>query len=185
MELKTLICPQCHSASVQRAADGTFRCGNCHTRLLMADSLGQLVIPDVVSGWIDCPKCGAVNEADHLFCSQCGTEIRYKCPNCGTVRRASEPICGECGQTYHSTRTFSAHKQQRKRRRLRSLIAGGVAMGFMWAIWMIIVASFDWRNNETIDAIANTVCCMSPFIGLAVAALAYVLQRSLGNMESI
>ena len=180
MDLQALTCPQCGSANVQRSADGTFRCQNCGTRLLLIDKLGRLVIPHA-EGWLDCPKCGTVNEAGNFFCTHCGTEIRYKCPNCGTIRLATEPVCGVCGQTYQGARTLAERQTLRRQRRNRSVLAGVLATAIMWSIWMLIVTTLDWKSNHTIDAVATTICCLGPFVGLATGATAYIAQRMLGT----
>jgi uncharacterized membrane protein YvbJ len=180
MDLQALTCPQCNSANVQRTADGTFRCQNCGTRLLLIDKLGRLVIPQV-EGWLDCPKCGTVNEAENFFCTHCGTEIRYKCPNCGTIRLATEPVCGVCGQTYQGAQVLVERNTLRRQRRRRSVLAGCLAAAVMLSMWMLIITTLDWKNNNTIDTVATTICCLSPFVGLATSAAVYVGQRVLGN----
>lgn len=180
MDIQALRCPQCASTNINRAPDGTLHCRDCRTRLIMVDQLGHLVRP-TADGWLDCHRCGAVNQADNYFCTQCGTEIRYKCPNCGDIRLGTEPICGNCGQSHQGASLLAAAKQLRKRRRNRSLVSAGVAGLVITAIWFVVVGALDWENDSTIDAIATVLCCLIPLGPLAVGAIAYWWQRNLGN----
>ena len=48
-----------------------------------------------------CPGCGAVCEAEDLFCSKCGTarpeDGNWTCPGCGAVHAAEDLFCAQCG----------------------------------------------------------------------------------------
>ncbi|MEO8329693.1 MAG: adenylate/guanylate cyclase domain-containing protein, partial [Candidatus Nanopelagicales bacterium] len=46
---------------------------------------------------MNCPGCGAGNEASRKFCIECGTALERPCPRCGTHNPALGKFCGECG----------------------------------------------------------------------------------------
>jgi len=47
-----------------------------------------------------CPKCGAENKEDDLFCVNCGAKLQkegFFCPNCGAENKEDSVFCIECG----------------------------------------------------------------------------------------
>lgn len=47
-----------------------------------------------------CPNCGAQNEVNDRFCSNCGASLqpaKPKCPNCGEQIESDDKFCPECG----------------------------------------------------------------------------------------
>lgn len=44
-----------------------------------------------------CPVCGAENENDSNFCSECGAKLRIICPACGEELRTDSRFCDKCG----------------------------------------------------------------------------------------
>jgi class 3 adenylate cyclase len=46
---------------------------------------------------MQCPGCGAGNEAGKKFCTECGTPLGRECPSCGASLAGTENFCGECG----------------------------------------------------------------------------------------
>lgn len=50
-----------------------------------------------------CPKCGAQNDPNALFCENCGASLRVnECPNCGTALEPGVDYCEACN-TYIGT----------------------------------------------------------------------------------
>ncbi len=47
--------------------------------------------------WLDCPNCGATNDATHKFCFECGTALVSVCPSCGYENAPGHKFCSECG----------------------------------------------------------------------------------------
>ena len=46
---------------------------------------------------LQCPYCGATNEADSLYCHSCGQVLRkLHCPNCGSEMDADADFCESC-----------------------------------------------------------------------------------------
>jgi uncharacterized membrane protein YvbJ len=47
-----------------------------------------------------CKHCGAQNEDDNLFCTECGNELPkgMVCPNCGTFLDVGDTFCSNCGK---------------------------------------------------------------------------------------
>ena len=49
-----------------------------------------------------CQNCGAENEDNAKFCSECGAKLeepqKYACPNCGKIVKENAKFCNECGQ---------------------------------------------------------------------------------------
>lgn len=47
-----------------------------------------------------CSYCGAQNEDDNLFCTECGKELPkgFVCPSCGTCLDAGDKFCSNCGK---------------------------------------------------------------------------------------
>lgn len=47
---------------------------------------------------VRCPSCGALNNENAKFCSECGAKLGPKCcPNCGAEIAPGAKFCGECG----------------------------------------------------------------------------------------
>jgi Double zinc ribbon len=44
-----------------------------------------------------CTACGSPNEADSLFCEQCGASLERRCPACSTAVKAEARFCRKCG----------------------------------------------------------------------------------------
>ncbi|GEM_PF-4958752 len=181
VDLHALTCPLCGSAHVERSAGGVFYCRSCGARLLLVNPQGssaELVVPDV-QGWVDCPRCGAPNSAEHFFCTQCGAPVRYKCANCGTVRPASEKVCGVCGYTQEQAEALVQTRAHNRRWR-KYAVAWGLAGAFIvGSAWLCVVTSMDWRNNAAIDALSTALFCATPLVGFAVGAGVYFLKRRL------
>jgi len=176
VDLQALTCPLCGSAHVERTGGGIFRCRNCGARLLLVDALGQLVAPDV-EGWVDCPRCGTPNSAEHFFCTQCGAPVRYTCPNCGTVRQASEKVCGVCGYTQEQAKIVVQTRAHNRRWRKYAVAWGLVGAFVVASAWLCVVTSMDWRNNATINALSTALFCATPLAGVAAGAGMYFLKR--------
>jgi class 3 adenylate cyclase/tetratricopeptide (TPR) repeat protein len=45
---------------------------------------------------VNCATCGASNDADALFCEECGGSISRECPSCGTSCSAAAKFCKKC-----------------------------------------------------------------------------------------
>lgn len=46
---------------------------------------------------VQCPYCGAANDADSLYCHSCGQVLRkLQCPNCGSEMDADADFCESC-----------------------------------------------------------------------------------------
>ena len=46
---------------------------------------------------MNCPNCGAENEAGRKFCGQCGERLVLVCAACGSANPPGDHFCGECG----------------------------------------------------------------------------------------
>ena len=44
-----------------------------------------------------CPACGAAQNAGHMYCSFCGTQLGSRCANCGGKVGAKDSFCHHCG----------------------------------------------------------------------------------------
>lgn len=55
-------------------------------------------VNEAVENWI-CPGCGAANDTDSKFCTECGTKKVEApvCPNCGAPVREGVKFCTKCG----------------------------------------------------------------------------------------
>jgi class 3 adenylate cyclase/predicted ATPase/DNA-binding IscR family transcriptional regulator/ribosomal protein L40E len=45
---------------------------------------------------VNCSSCGASNEADAVFCEECGTSFGRECPSCGASCSPSAKFCRKC-----------------------------------------------------------------------------------------
>jgi class 3 adenylate cyclase len=45
---------------------------------------------------VNCASCGASNDADALFCEECGGSFGRECPSCGTSCSAGAKFCKKC-----------------------------------------------------------------------------------------
>lgn len=46
---------------------------------------------------MNCPGCGASNEASRKFCPECGTRLAAACASCGAQNPPTARFCGDCG----------------------------------------------------------------------------------------
>lgn len=46
---------------------------------------------------VDCLNCGAYVLENHMYCTNCGTQNRYKCSKCGTLTDYDDLYCYSCG----------------------------------------------------------------------------------------
>src|SRR4051794_10431801 len=44
-----------------------------------------------------CAACGASNDADCRFCTECGAALAPVCPRCSATSRPGSKFCGSCG----------------------------------------------------------------------------------------
>jgi hypothetical protein len=45
---------------------------------------------------VNCASCGASNQADAVFCEECGASFGRECPSCGTSCSPSAKYCRKC-----------------------------------------------------------------------------------------
>ena len=45
----------------------------------------------------NCPSCNALNEADALFCEECGSPFKKKCRQCNHENKIKAKFCVKCG----------------------------------------------------------------------------------------
>ena len=60
---------------------------------------------------MNCPSCGAANEAGRKFCGECGTRLQRACPSCGTPNDPAVRFCGECGGQLTSDAALGSTKR--------------------------------------------------------------------------
>lgn len=48
----------------------------------------------------DCLFCGAYVLEDHTYCTNCGTQNRFKCKKCGTLTDYDDLFCFHCGENF-------------------------------------------------------------------------------------
>ncbi|MGI9667144.1 MAG: zinc-ribbon domain-containing protein, partial [Acidimicrobiia bacterium] len=46
---------------------------------------------------VTCQSCGAQNDAEHAFCSSCGSALSQTCPSCATDNQPTSKFCHNCG----------------------------------------------------------------------------------------
>jgi RNA polymerase subunit RPABC4/transcription elongation factor Spt4 len=63
---------------------------------------------------LDCLKCDAYVLEGHSFCTNCGTQNRFKCENCGALGDYDDKYCKECG-SHLPYRMAEFRKQQETR----------------------------------------------------------------------
>lgn len=47
---------------------------------------------------IACPRCGAINRSDSVFCYKCGAALCRECPECGKIADYRDEYCTKCGK---------------------------------------------------------------------------------------
>ena len=47
---------------------------------------------------IACPRCGALNRSDSVFCYKCGAALCRECPECGKIADFRDEYCTKCGK---------------------------------------------------------------------------------------
>jgi class 3 adenylate cyclase/tetratricopeptide (TPR) repeat protein len=45
-----------------------------------------------------CPRCQHDNQADAIFCEECGGRVEAGCPSCGAANQPAAKFCRKCGQ---------------------------------------------------------------------------------------
>ena len=64
----------------------------------------RIVVAGYTSNLIDdtvgnnCPNCGDKVDADEMFCSKCGFQVKKECPNCKTINSHKDSFCKKCGK---------------------------------------------------------------------------------------
>lgn len=48
---------------------------------------------------MNCPKCGAVTQAEQNYCGDCGRRLQNVCPGCGAANSPLFNFCGQCGKS--------------------------------------------------------------------------------------
>ncbi len=79
---------------------------------------------------LTCTACGAVNPAEHRFCSECGAGLALSCPACGALAGSGFRFCGLCGADLSATFAECPGRA----RPHRSGRAGGRAAGLLGAV---------------------------------------------------
>ena len=54
------------------------------------------LIDDTVGN--NCPNCEDKVDADEMFCSKCGFQVKKECPNCKTLNSHKDNFCKKCGK---------------------------------------------------------------------------------------
>ncbi|GIW57558.1 MAG: hypothetical protein KatS3mg083_503 [Candidatus Dojkabacteria bacterium] len=49
---------------------------------------------------IHCLNCDSYVLENHVFCTQCGTQNRYRCPKCGALTDYDDKYCWKCGYNF-------------------------------------------------------------------------------------
>ena len=64
---------------------------------VQVESTGEQQMQARYAAGIACPKCGAMNDAEALFCSSCGQSLhQMACPNCGAPVDEDADFCETC-----------------------------------------------------------------------------------------
>src|SRR5258708_17139109 len=45
---------------------------------------------------MNCPVCGAENQAEQRFCNECAAPFKKRCAKCGYENAPTAKFCGEC-----------------------------------------------------------------------------------------
>lgn len=64
---------------------------------LLTNVVGLIVYKIYKHSLAVCPSCGTAQNADHLYCSVCGTQLGIRCGNCGCKVGAKDIFCHRCG----------------------------------------------------------------------------------------
>ncbi len=68
------------------------------TVVLITNIAGLLVYLMYKNGNNVCPACGASQEKNHQFCTNCGSQIEHRCKNCGMYVSKNDSFCSGCGE---------------------------------------------------------------------------------------
>jgi class 3 adenylate cyclase/tetratricopeptide (TPR) repeat protein len=126
---------------------------------------------------LDCPNCGATNDASHKFCFDCGHALTAVCPVCGHENPPGHRFCSECGgrlgePAVPATRASASPDEPGERRFVSVLFADLVGFTSFTEsrdpeeVRAMLTRYFD-RARETIERFGGEV---EKFIGDAVAA---------------
>ena len=64
---------------------------------LFTNLVGLIVYKIYKRSMAVCPSCGAAQNADHLYCSFCGTQLGIRCEGCGCKVGPKDSFCHRCG----------------------------------------------------------------------------------------
>lgn len=64
---------------------------------LFTNIIGLIVYKIYKRNTAICTACGAAQNAGHLYCSFCGTQLGTRCENCGSKVGAKDSFCHHCG----------------------------------------------------------------------------------------
>jgi RNA polymerase subunit RPABC4/transcription elongation factor Spt4 len=62
----------------------------------------------------DCMKCNAYVLEGHSYCTNCGTQNRFKCSKCGALTDYDDLYCFNCGLDFKGRRESLLQKYQKK-----------------------------------------------------------------------
>lgn len=93
--MESLTCPSCGSPNLVKINTIEYKCENCNTSSKLSNDKSYLVL---LNGY-PCPNCGAVNQSDVRFCSDCGTKLVKICISCGVETQIDRKFCPNCGNS--------------------------------------------------------------------------------------
>jgi len=124
---------------------------------------------------LTCPTCGAANDPDQRFCTECGTSLARACAVCGTSNAPTARFCGACGAPLEDAATAAAPRADvaEERKVVSVLFAdlAGFTAGSDGADPEDVKARlrpYFARAREEIESVGGTV---EKFIGDAVVGL--------------
>jgi uncharacterized BrkB/YihY/UPF0761 family membrane protein len=65
---------------------------------LIVRSSHPLVTSDIHDSTPNCPKCGKIVGANHMFCPYCGERMKENCPKCAKPLGKGWSVCPHCGE---------------------------------------------------------------------------------------
>ncbi len=71
---------------------------------------------------LHCLNCDTYVLENHVFCTQCGTQNRYKCPKCGALGDYDDKYCWKCGYDFGDRYQKLVQSIQKKKLTKRSTV---------------------------------------------------------------
>lgn len=126
-----------------------------------------------------CSYCGAQNENNSVFCTECGKEFHkgLVCPNCGTSLEAGDTFCSNCGKSIIERPKLAEHRcQKNKKSSLEYRTIRILLLSFFALFVVIILTMYGAMLGLSAQGEAGMMVSVMPIIMLIDYLLHFIVK---------